>query len=81
MKYKGAKGRERGIQLPPGKKKQKLRITSKNYQANKEKEKEKEKCKKEKHKKSQKEREEVLEAEPLLDNTHILNEKNSSLEM
>ena len=53
-------------------KKQKLRITRKNYQANKEEE--KEKCKNEEQKKSQEERKEVLDAERLLENTHILNE-------
>ena len=41
----------------------------------------KEKYKKGEHQYSQEEREGVLESKPLLDITHIFNEKNSSLEL
>ena len=51
----------------------KLKITCKNYQTNKEKEKKKEKCKN-KNIKRAKRKEEVLEAELLLDITYIFNE-------
>ena len=58
-----------------------LRITCKNYQTNKVEEENEEKSKEEEHKKCQEEREDVLEAKPLLDITHIFSDKNSSLEL
>ena len=59
----------------------KLRLTSENYETNKEEENKKEKCKKEEHNKSQKKREEVLEAELVLDITHIFNGYNSLVKL
>ena len=68
LKFKSAKVEEGECTIP-----QRGRITSKNYQTNKEEEDKKEKCKKEGYK-SQEEGEEILEAEPLLAIAHIFDE-------
>ena len=73
------KEEKREYNIPQGGRKTiKVRITYKNYQTSKEEEEKDEKCREEKHKESQEKRENVIEAETLLE---ISNDRNNSVKL
>ena len=59
----------------------KVRITNKNYQTSKEEKEKREECREKEYKESQEEGKEFIEAEPTLNITYILNDKNISVEL